>query len=410
MHLKSEPATDKPPCNIRFASRLERLEDKALLDAMELTVTKDMISFSAGYPSPGTYPVEAIKESFVRVLDLEGKEALSYCSTSGYSKLRELIAARMRDKFELDFKTEEVVITSGSQQALDMSSMLFINKDDVVLFETPSYLGAVNALKAYEAELVALPTDKDGLILDYLKKALDKYGERVKLIYVIPDFQNPTGRSWSDDRRKKFMEFISSYEIPVIEDAAYSELSFDNTMQKPLSYYDEKGQVVYVGTFSKTFCPGLRVAWLCARGHLIEKYLILKNAADLSSSSIAQRQMAYYLTHNDLDAHIRWIVGLYKERCDHMMEVINREFPKDVHYVAPKGGLFIWLELPEGKDSRILLKRALTEKVSFIPGASFYPSNIKNNELRLNFSNMSHEEIEEGMKILGRLTREYLEE
>ena len=395
---------------MKFASRMECLQDKALLDAMELTETADMISFSAGFPSPETYPVQAIKESFDQVLDHEGKEALSYCSTSGYGKLREIIAERMRDKFGVEYKTDEVIITSGSQQALDMSSMLFINKGDVVLFETPSYLGAVNALKAYEAELVALPTDTEGLILDSLKQALEQYGDRVKLIYVIPDFQNPTGRSWSAERRKEFVEFISDYDIPVIEDAAYSELSFEDKLEKPLSYYDKKGQVVFVGTFSKTFCPGLRVAWVCARENLMESYLILKNAADLSSSAITQRQMANYLQHNDLDAHIKWITGLYKERRDCMMEVIDREFPKEAHYVVPRGGLFIWLELPENKDSKELLRRALAEKVAFIPGRSFYPSGMKNNEMRLNFSNLSKEDIVKGMTILGRLTREYLAE
>ncbi len=395
---------------MKFASRMECLQDKALLNAMELTETEDMISFSAGFPSSETYPIADIKESFIQVLDREGKEALSYCSTSGYGKLRELIVQRMHNQFRVDYKIDEVIITSGSQQALDMSSMLFINKGDVVLFETPSYLGAVNALKAYEAELVALPTDREGLIIDSLEQALDQYGDRVKLIYVIPDFQNPTGRSWSEERRKEFVTFISGYDIPVIEDAAYSELSFEDKLENPLSYYDKKGQVVYVGTFSKTFCPGLRVAWLCARESLMKKYLILKNAADLSSSAIAQRQMANYLQNNDLDAHIKWISSLYKERRDVMMDVIDREFPKEVHYVVPRGGLFIWLELPGNKDSRELLKRAMAEKVAFIPGGSFYPSGVKNNELRLNFSNLKCEEIIKGMTILGRLTKEYLTE
>lgn len=395
---------------MKFAGRMDLLQDKALLNAMELTETDDMISFSAGFPSPETYPVEDIKEAFVQVLNLEGKESLSYCSTSGYVKLREILANRMNDKFGLNYKVSEVIITSGSQQALDMSSMLFINKGDVVLFETPSYLGAVNALRAYEAELVALPTDKEGLVMESLKEALNRYGDRVKMIYVIPDFQNPTGRSWSKERRIEFVEFISSYDIPVIEDAAYSELSFDDKQQAPLSYYDNKGQIVYIGTFSKIFCPGLRVAWLCAREKLMEKYLILKNAADLSSSAIVQRQMAYYLQHNDLDAHVSRITGIYKERRDYMMKMIDKDFPKDIRYVIPGGGLFIWLELPENKDSRELLRRALKEKVAFIPGGSFYPSGAKNNELRLNFSNMSLEEIRKGMGILGRLCRNYLSE
>lgn len=369
-----------------------------------------MLSFSAGAPSPETYPVEEIKEAFIQVLDREGKEALSYCSTGGYGKLREILAKRMRDKFRLDYRSDELVITSGSQQALDMSSMLFVNRGDVVLFETPSYLGAVNSLRAYEAELAALPTDGEGLVLESLQKALDQYGDRVKMIYVIPDFQNPTGRSWSTARRKEFVEFISSYDIPVIEDAAYSELSFEDKLEAPLSYFDKKGQVVYVGTFSKTFCPGLRVAWMCARKDLMEKYLLLKSAADLSSSTVVQRQMAYYLQHNDFDAHIRRITDLYKERRDCMMEAIGREFPKEARYTVPGGGLFIWLELPEHKDSRELLRRAVQEKVAFIPGGSFYPSGVKNNELRLNFSNLSQEEIRKGMSILGSLTKEYLTE
>lgn len=393
---------------MKFAGRIECLQDKALLNAMELAETDEMISFSAGFPSPETYPVDEIKESFVKVLECEGRESLSYCSTSGYGKLRELIAKRMADKFDLHYEKSEVIITSGSQQALDMSGMLFLEKGDVVLFETPSYLGAVSALRAYEAELVALPTDDDGLCIDALKEALDRYGKRVKLIYVIPDFQNPTGRSWSADRRSKFMELVSNYDLAVLEDAAYAELSFTDTLEKPLSYYDKKGQVVYVGTFSKTFCPGLRVAWLCARKEIMDNYLVLKNAADLSSSAIAQRQMTYYLEHFDLDAHIAKISDLYRRRRDVMMEVIAQEFPQEIHYVVPKGGLFIWMTLPEDKDSRELLRRAYQEKVAFIPGGSFYPSGVKNNELRLNFSNMSEEEIRQGMSILGRLTKEYL--
>lgn len=395
---------------MKYASRLAFLEDKELLNAMELTETADMISFSAGFPSSETYPLEDIKESFVAALEQEGKAALSYCSTSGFGRLRDLIAKRMKEKFDLDYAREEVIITSGSQQALDMSGMLFVDKGDVVLFETPSYLGAVNALKAYEAELVAVPTDREGIEIPSLKKALEKYGDRVKLIYVIPDFQNPTGRSWSEERRKEFIDFISDYDVPVLEDAAYAELSFHESHYKPLSYFDKRGQVIYIGTFSKTFCPGLRVAWLCASKDLMEKYLVLKNAADLSSSAIAQIQMAYYLEHKDLDAHIEKIVALYKGRRDLMMKVIREAFPPEVRFQEPRGGLFIWLELPEGMDARELLRRAMAEKVAFIPGSSFYPSGAKNNELRLNFSNMSSEEIVKGMTILGQVTKTYLSE
>lgn len=395
---------------MKFADRLSWLEDKSLLDAFELTETEDMISFSAGFPSAETYPLDAIRQSMERVIQTHGEAALSYCSTSGYSKLREVMRARMKTKFGLEYDLDEIIITSGSQQGLDMSGMLFVNEGDVVLFESPSYLGAVNALKAYQAELISVPTDREGIQLDELRKTLEKYGDKVKMIYVNPDFQNPTGRSWSDERRRDFMEFLADYDIPVLEDAAYGELGFEDSLQKPLAAYDKKGQVVYIGTFSKIFCPGLRVAWLCASKTIMEKYLVLKNAADLSSSTIAQFQMADYIEHNDIDAHIKSICELYKHRRDVMAAAIDREFPKEVTYVLPKGGLFIWAELPEDKDARELLKRAGARGVAFIPGTSFYPSGIKNNEMRLNFSNMSDEDTEKGIKILGALLKEYLSE
>lgn len=395
---------------MRYANRMKLMEDKELLSLMELAEAKDMISFSGGFPSPDTYPIEDIKESFMQVLEQDAKGALSYSSTSGYLPLRQQIAERMTKVFGLQAKAEEIIITSGSQQALDMTGMLLIDKDDVILFETPSYLGALNALKAYEAELIAVPTDDDGIRIDALKEALKTYGERIKLIYVIPDFQNPTSRCWSLERRKAFMDLLSGYDIPVLEDAAYSELSFKSEMEQPLASFDQNGQVIYCGTFSKTFCPGLRVAWIHANPSVIEEFLVLKSGVDLSSTAITQRQMSYYLDHYDLDRHIREITKLYETRRDLMMEVISKEFPDTVRYNKPMGGLFLWMALPEGKDARELLKLALQEKVSFVPGGSFYPGNTKKNELRINFSNMTKEEIVEGMSRLGRVTKAYLEE
>jgi len=395
---------------MKYATRLGWLEDKALLNAFQMTETKDMISFSAGFPSSETYPLKAVRESMDRVIERDGAAALSYCSTSGYTRLREMLRIRMEEKFGLRYDIDEIIITSGSQQGLDMSGMLFVDEGDMVLVEAPSYLGAVNALRAYQAELVSVPTDREGMEIPALKEILDRYGERIRMIYVNPDFQNPTGRSWSDRRRIEFMELIADYEIPVLEDAAYGELSFGEKLQRPLAYYDRRGQAVYIGTFSKIFCPGLRVAWLCARKNIIDKYLVLKNAADLSSSTIAQFQMADYMEHNDLSGHISKLNSLYKHRRDVMAEMLDSDFPQEVRYLLPGGGLFIWLELPANKDASELLRRAMKEKVAFIPGASFYPNGHRNNEIRLNFSNMSDEDTRRGMKILGRLTREYLQE
>lgn len=395
---------------MKYAKRLNRLEDKSLLNAFQLVEDKDMISFSAGFPSSETYPVDAIRESMDRVLNSNGKEALSYCSTSGYAGLRKIMQERMAKKFGLHYDMDEIIITSGSQQGLDMSGMLFVNEGDVVIFELPSYLGAVNALRAYEAELVSVPTDRDGMVIASLEEALKKYGDRVRMIYVNPDFQNPTGRSWSEQRRKEFMDLMKEYDIPILEDAAYSEISFEGAPPRPLASYDQKGQVIYIGTFSKIFCPGLRVAWLCARREIMEKYLVLKNAADLSSSTLAQLQMADYMTHNDIDEHIKMIIDLYRQRRDAMAKAIADHFPPEAQYVMPKGGLFFWIELPDDKDATELLLRAAKEKVAFITGAAFYPSARKNNEFRLNFSNMTEEDTHRGIAILGRLMKAYLAE
>ncbi len=394
---------------MRYASRMEALSDPSLLRAFEGSVT-DTISFSAGFPSAETYPLKAIQESFNRVMEESGKEALSYGSTSGFAPLRELIGQRLSRRLGLHYRLEEIIITSGSQQGLDMCGMMFINKGDVVLFENPSYLGAVHALRAHEATLAAVELDEEGISMESLEEAVERYGDRIRMIYVNPDHQNPTGRSWSLSRRKAFMEFIRRYDIPVVEDGAYGELSFEGDPCPPLAALDREGQVLYLGTFSKTFCPGLRVAWLCAPATIMEKVLLLKNAADLSTSSIAQRQMAYYLAHYSLDAHIEGIVRLYRERRDVMLRMLEEHFPASVRWTRPGGGLFIWVSLPEGKDARELLLRAQAEKVSFIPGTSFYPAADRHRELRLNFSNMDPEKIREGMTVLGRLTREYLGE
>lgn len=395
---------------MKFADRILRLEDRSLLEVFELPASDQMISFSGGFPSPETYPMKAIEATFLGAIEETGPKVFAYASTSGLPALRKQILDRMEDKLGVHYEMDEIVITSGSQQGVDMSGMLFVNKDDVILFETPSYLGAVNALRAYEAELVGVPTDPEGLEIKALRDCLEKYGDRVKMIYVIPDFQNPTGRSWSTKRRIAFMEEMKNHDIPIVEDGAYAELSFEKEIQKPLCAYDTEGQVVYVGTFSKSFCPGLRVAWLCARKELMDKYLVLKNASDLASSTIAQYQMSYFMEHFDMDAHVDEISLLYKHRRNVMADAIEQYFPEEVNYVLPKGGLFIWAELPEGKDTRELLKRAIAKNVTFVPGSSFYPGDRKYHQMRLNFSNMADAETEKGIQILGMLIKEFLAE
>ena len=395
---------------MRFANRMDHLgnDNRDLMELMNLADTPGIISFSGGFPSPETYPAEDIMETMMELLRDDARGALSYSPPSGCPELRRQIAARMKKNFGLVFDEEQIMPVSGSQQGLDLSGLLFVNAGDVILFETPSYLGALNALKIYEAELVAIPTDDCGMILSELENAFARYGDRIKLIYVNTDHQNPTGRSWSQKRREDFIRLIEEHDIAVLEDAAYAELSFSEARQKPLIAYDRKGQVIYLGSFSKTFCPGLRTGWICGARRLIDGYLSLKTCVDLSPPTIFQRQVAYYLRSRDLDAHIRGICRLYKRRRDVMLEAVRKEFPGEAMYRTPGGGLFLWVALPEHADTRELLKRAVAENVAFVPGGAFYPGAARNNELRLNFSNMPEDDIVKGVTVLGRLAKTYL--
>lgn len=393
---------------MKFSKRIEKMQDRELLRLMELAEAPDMISFAGGFPSPETYPLKEIKISLMEVLEFQGKEALSYSSVSGYQPLREKLAKRMNCKYGVHLSEEELIITSGSQQALDMSGMLFLDKEDIVLCETPSYLGALNAFGAYGAEFVEVPTDEQGMIPEALENILATYGERIKLIYVIPDFQNPTCRCWSVERRKRFMNMVKLHDIAVLEDSAYAEIAYEKMDRPPLISLDVKGQVIHCGSFSKIFCPGFRVAWVCACRELIDKYLLLKPNVDLSSSAINQRMIDVYLDKFNLDEHIAEILKLYKGRRDLAIETMNRCFPETVKYEIPKGGLFAWIQLPCNKNTRELLQRSLEKKVAFVPGGSFYTSNGKENEMRLNYSNMPEEKIVKGIEILGDILRGFL--
>lgn len=393
---------------VQYAQRIQRLQDTELLRLMQLAEAQDMISFAGGFPAPELFPIDQLKEITYKVLQQEGQQAFQYASTSGYLPLREQIASRMSQKHGVSIGADEILITSGSQQALDMSAMIFLDEGDVVLCERPSYLGAINAFKAYGARFIEVPTDDDGMNLEALEKILDSESKNIKLVYVIPDFQNPTGRCWSIERRKGFINIMNQYDIPIIEDAAYSELAFNKDIRPSLCSLDQRKQVIYLGSFSKVFCPGLRVAWVYANPEILSTYTILKPNVDLSTSNFSQRQISYYLKEYDLDEHIDKICKVYKQRRDLALGLMQELFPKEITFTRPKGGLFSWVTLPKGKSTRELLEMALKRKVAFVPGGSFYPNGGKENDFRLNYSNMSEEKIVEGLHRLSDILVQYL--
>jgi len=384
-----------------------RFQESDLTPILRLAANPEVISFAGGLPAPELFPVEPMKKIAVRVLDEHGKRALQYSSTEGHLPLREKIAARTNKNLKTSLKAENIVITTGSQQSLDILAKMYVDEGDCILCESPTYLGALSAFNACLPAYREVATDGEGMVIADLEKALAEE-KRAKLIYVIPDFQNPSGKTWSLERRKAFMEAVSKYDILVVEDNPYGELRFEGTTPPSLKSLDRKGQVVVLGTFSKIFCPGLRVAWVCGEPAFLESFCNLKQAADLHTSTLSQYEIDAYLAENDIEEHVRTLVSVYRERRDVMIRTMDEAFPSEVTFTRPEGGLFTWAEMPEKVNGRDLFMKALEKKVAFVPGGAFYPNGGHENTMRLNYSNMPPERIVEGIGRLGEALKEAL--
>ena len=389
---------------VKFSSRMDLLKGSEIRELLKLTERPEIISFAGGLPAPELFPVEGMKQAAIAVMDEMGAKAMQYASTEGHKPLREKIAARMGAKNNIKTDADHILITSGSQEGLDFSARVFLNKGDVVLLESPSYLGAVNAFKACEPKFVEVPTDEGGMIMEELEKILATE-KNVKMIYVIPDFQNPTGRTWDLERRHKFMEIINKYEIPAVEDNPYGELRFKGENMPALKSLDTKGLVIFLGTFSKILAPGYRLGWVCADDEILQKYNFLKQAASLQSSTVSQLETDKFLEMYNLDEHVAKICKVYGERCDLMIKTMEECFPKEAKFTYPEGGLFTWVVLPEYLDAKELAPKCLEKNVAYVPGGSFFPNGGHENTFRLNYSNMPEDRIVEGIKRLGEVLK-----
>ncbi|MGL5347128.1 MAG: PLP-dependent aminotransferase family protein [Peptostreptococcaceae bacterium] len=392
---------------INFARRMDGLKGSEIRELLKLTEKPEVISFAGGLPAPELFPVEEMKKISTLVLEESGTAALQYSTTEGFAPLREHIADRMNSKNKTNVTKDNILITNGSQQGLDFSGKVFLDEGDVVLCESPSYLGAINAFKAYGPKFIEVPTDENGMIMEELEYILQTT-ERVKMIYVIPDFQNPTGRTWPLGRRKKFMDIISKYEIPVVEDNPYGELRFEGENLPSLKSMDKKGLVIFLGSFSKIFCPGYRIGWICASPEILSKYIFIKQGADLQASTISQREISKFMDIYDLDAHVKKIKEVYTRRRDLMLNTMKEEFPEGLKYTYPEGGLFTWVELPDNLDSRVIMEECVANNVAYVPGGSFFPNGGKENCFRLNYSTMSDERIVEGIKRLSTVLKKHM--
>lgn len=389
---------------LKYANRMNNIKASEIRELLKLTQKPEIISFAGGLPAPESFPVEEFIKVSKEVLEKSGTKALQYASTEGDPDLRKAITKRMA-KLEVEVKPEDILVTSGSQQGLDFASKIFINPGDIIVCESPTYLGAINAFKAYEPKFIEVSTDKDGMDMAELENVL-KNNNNVKFIYVIPDFQNPSGKTWSIERRVRLIELANKYDVAIIEDNPYGELRFEGKILPAVKHFDTEGRVAFLGTFSKILCPGLRLGWIAANPEMLNKFIMVKQGADLQSSTISQMEAAKFFELYDIEAHIQGIIDLYRVRRDLMMKTIEEEFPEGVTATYPEGGLFTWVVLPEYMNARELAIKALEQNVAYVPGGSFYPNGGNENTFRLNYSNMDEERIVEGIKRLGKVLKD----
>ena len=392
---------------VRYAKRMSYLKASEIREILKVTERPEVISFAGGLPAPELFPVEEIKEVNRIVLEESGPKALQYTTTEGYAPLRRWIADRMNTRLGTSFDRDNILITHGSQQALDLSGKVFLDEGDVVLCESPTYLAAISAFRAYGCEFIEVPTDRDGMIIDELKIILQNT-KKVKLIYVIPDFQNPTGRTWNYERRKQLAALATTYGVIIIEDNPYGELRFEGEPLPSVKSFDQEGYVLCTGSFSKIFCPGYRIGWIAGDKDIIRKYVLVKQGTDLQCNTIAQMEIAKYLEIYDIDEHISKIIETYRLRRDLAIKTMEKTFPKNITFTVPEGGLFTWVELPATINARDVLVKSLERNVAFVPGGSFFPNGGNENTFRINFSNMPENRIVEGLERLGEVLGEFV--
>ena len=392
----------------KFAERMSGMQASAVREILKVTQRPEVISFAGGLPAPELFPVEEISKVCTEVCATEGRKVLQYATTEGRPTLRAKIAARMNRNYKTSLTADNILITTGSQQNLDMAGKIFLDKGDVVLMESPTYLAAINAFKAYQPEFKEVPTDDKGMIPEELDKILAAT-PNVKLIYVIPDFQNPTGICWSLERRKAFMEVVSKYEIPVLEDNPYGELRYEGETLPSLQSLDTKELVMDMGTFSKTFCPGLRIGWLAAPVNLMKEFVKVKQSADLHTSAFDQAIIDRYMDEYSLDEHVREINKLYKHRRDLLLNTMKETFTDGTTWTHPEGGLFLWLTFPEGVSARKVFDKCIEKNVAGVLGEFFYPNAKNDRHMRINYSNMPDDRIIEGVRRMAEALKEIKE-
>jgi len=391
-----------------FSDASQLMKKSAIREILKLTQRPDMISFAGGLPSPDSFPIEDIKRVTAEVLEQEGKAALQYGTTEGDIKLRTLLAERHR-KDGLNLSPENIIITTGSQQALDLCGKIFINRGDVVICGLPSYLGGLNAFSNYGAVLKGIQLDDHGMRPDLLEKtitSLKKEGKTIKFIYIIPDFQNPTGVTLPLARRLEIIRIAERHDLIIVEDSPYRDVRFAGSPEPLMSSLDTHGRVLTLNTFSKILAPGFRLAWVTGHREIIDKMVTAKQAADLCTPPFVQKITARYIEQGLLDINLRKTIELYRRRRDYMLKCFREQMPEGVKWTEPDGGLFLFVTLPPAMDAARLLEKAIRKNVAFVCGSVFYCNNEGHNTMRINFSFADEKDTCEGIRRLAEVIRE----
>jgi len=393
-----------------LATNIRSMKRSAIRELLKLIENPNIISFAGGLPAPASFPVTELKEIITDVMNNEAHIALQYGSTEGDNLLRTMLVNRYR-KQGVDVSLENVIITTASQQGLDLISKIFIDRGDYIIVGLPSYLGGLSAFNSYGANLIGIPMDEEGEdpnIMEDKLKELQAEGKKPKFIYLIPDFQNPAGVTMTEKRRKEIIALAHKYDVLILEDSPYRELRYEGTTQKTIYELDGTGQVVLLGTFSKIFCPGYRIGWVIGHPDILDKMVVAKQATDLCTPAFTQRIVARYMEKGLLDKKIEDIKVMYKEKQQNMLKLLSTHLPETFTWTHPEGGLFLMVKGPEHIDTTELLKAAITEEqVAYVAGGSFFCDGSGKNTMRLNFSYETIAKNEEGIARLGRFLKKH---
>lgn len=384
-----------------FAKRVRHLQSSAVRDILKVVSKENVISFAGGMPDDELFPIEAVEAAFAKTFT-QGKKSLQYAETEGNPLLREWLLNRMSKKGIIRDSIDNILITTGSQQAIDLFSRVFFSPGDIILTENPTYLAALQVFESYEAKIIPVASDDDGMVMDDLEKKLKKY--RPKCIYVVPTFSNPAGKVWSLERRKQLLELAQKHHVVIFEDDPYGDLQFNKEdVYTPIAALDDGKYVLYTSTFSKTVVPALRTGWIAGPQQIIRIMSQAKQANDLHTNSLSQHALYNLCCDFDIDNHVKQLVRVYRGRMEIMLKELQASNLPGLRYVVPKGGMFFWLELDENINTTEMLTEAIKYGVAYVPGAPFYVGRSKQNTLRLNYTHATPEKIETGMRQLAKV-------